>query len=250
MKILISGALGRMGRAVFQASAAYDRITVACGVDINAAASDLPFPVYPDFASVREHVDVIIDFSSASNLDSLLAYAESKAVPAVLCTTGYSAEQTEKIKEASSRIALFKSANMSVGVNLLIDLCRKAAKSLPHFDVEIIEKHHNQKADAPSGTALMLADAIREIRNDAFYVYGREGKPGKRNPNEIGIHAVRGGNIVGEHDVLFCGPNETLTLSHAAASRGVFADGAVNAALFLQGKPAGLYNMEQLIKDL
>lgn len=250
MKLLISGALGRMGRAVFQAAQTYENVTVAAGVDLNAAASDLSYPVYPDFHSVPEKPDVIIDFSAAANLSGLLNYAVANAVPAVICSTGYDAAQIKTIGEAAEKVALFKSANMSVGVNLLTDLCRKAAKALPSFDIEIIEKHHNQKADAPSGTALMLADAIREIRSDAFYVYGREGRPGKRDTKEIGIHAVRGGNIVGEHDVLFAGPNETITLSHSAASRAVFADGALKAALFLQGRKPGLYDMEQLIKEL
>lgn len=250
MKLLISGALGRMGRAVYQSAAAYKEIEVAAGVDINAAASDLPYPVYADFSAVKENIDVIIDFSAAANLENVLAFSAAQNVPAVLCTTGYSEEQNAEIAKAAKKTALFKSANMSVGVNLLIDLCRKAAKTLPQFDIEIIEKHHNQKIDAPSGTALMLADAIREVKTDAFYVYGREGKTGKRDKKEIGIHAVRGGNIVGEHDVMFCGANETITLSHAAASRSVFADGALNAALFLKGKPAGLYNMEQLIREL
>ncbi len=250
MKLLISGALGRMGRAVYQSATSYKNVETAAGVDLNAAASDLPYPVYADFSAVKENIDVIIDFSAAANLENILSYAVEHGVPAVLCTTGYSPAQTEEIAKAAEKVALFKSANMSVGVNLLLELSRKAAKALPNFDIEIIEKHHNQKIDAPSGTALMLADGIREVKTDAFYVYGREGKPGKRDAREIGIHAVRGGNIVGEHDVLFCGPNETVTLSHAAASRSVFADGALKAALFLQGRKAGLYNMQQLIEEL
>lgn len=250
MKILISGALGRMGRAVFAAASASEDIEVAAGVDLNAKKSDLPFPVYAAFSAVKEKADVIIDFSSSSTLESLLAYAGENHIPAVLCATGYSEEQNKTVRAAAEKLPLFKSANMSVGVNLLIDLCRKAAKALPSFDVEIIEKHHNQKADAPSGTALMLADAVREVRPEDHYVYGRQGKPGKRDPKEIGIHAVRGGNIVGEHDVLFAGANETVTLSHAAASRNVFADGALKAARYLLGKGAGLYNMEMLIKEL
>ena len=139
---------------------------------------------------------------------------------------------------------------MSVGVNLLIDLCKKAAKTLPSFDVEIAEMHHNQKVDAPSGTALMLADAVKEVAPDKFYVYGREGKVGKRNEKEIGIHALRGGNVVGEHEVIFAGPNETVTLSHSAASREVFADGAVKAAMFMAGRKSGFYTMDDLIKEL
>lgn len=249
MKIIISGALGRMGRAVCRTAEA-NGIEIAAGVDLNAASSDLSYPVYKDFAGVKESADVVIDFSSPLNLDNLLAYTAKTGIPAVLCATGYTPEQLKRIDAASESSAIFRSANMSVGVNLLIDLCKKAAKTLPSFDVEIVEMHHNQKVDAPSGTALMLADAVKEVAPDKFYVYGREGKVGKRNEKEIGIHALRGGNVVGEHEVIFAGPNETVTLSHSAASREVFADGAVKAAMFMAGRKSGFYTMDDLIKEL
>ncbi len=249
MNILISGALGRMGRAVYRAAKA-NGVNVVAGVDLNADLSDLDYPVYKDFASVKEEADVIIDFSSPTTLDSLLSFAESKQIPAVLCATGYTAEQLNKIAAATEKTAIFRSANMSVGVNLVIDLCKKAAKTLPSFDVEIVEMHHNQKVDAPSGTALMLADAIKEVDPEKYYVYGREGRVGKRNEKEIGIHALRGGNVVGEHEVIFAGANEVVKLSHSAASREVFADGAIKAAAFMLGKKRGAYNMDDYIKTL
>ena len=247
IKILISGALGRMGKKVYEACSENDKVTVVCGVDITEK-TDGAFPVYASFESVKEKPDVIIDFSSPAALDSILNYAAANSCPAVLCATGYSDEQIAQIKKASEKTAIFRSANMSLGVNVLINLVIKAALLLEGFDIEIFEKHHNKKVDAPSGTALMLADAIKEELPDKFYLYGREGKVGKRNKDEIGIHAVRGGNIVGEHEVLFAGTNETLTFSHSAADRSVFADGAVKAAVFMYGKKNGLYNMSNLVE--
>ena len=247
IKILISGALGRMGKKVYEACSENDKVTVVCGVDITEK-TDGAFPVYASFESVKEKPDVIIDFSSPAALDSILNYAAANCCPAVLCATGYSDEQIAQIKKASEKTAIFRSANMSLGVNVLINLVKKAALLLEGFDIEIIEKHHNKKVDAPSGTALMLADAIKEELPEKFYIYGREGKVGKRNKDEIGIHAVRGGNIVGEHEVLFAGANETLTFSHSAADRSVFADGAVKAAVFMYGKKNGLYNMSNLVE--
>ena len=247
IKILISGALGRMGRKVYEACSENDKVTVVCGVDITEK-KDGPFPVYPSFESVKEKPDVIIDFSSPAALDSILSYAAANRRPAVLCATGYSEEQTAQIKKASEKTAIFRSANMSLGVNVLISLVKKAALLLDGFDIEIIEKHHNNKIDAPSGTALMLADAIKEELPEKFCIYGREGKVGKRNKDEIGVHAVRGGNIVGEHEVLFAGTNETLTFSHSAADRSVFAFGAVKAAVFISDKKNGLYNMSDLVE--
>ena len=165
----------------------------------------------------------------------------------MLCATGYTEEHVQKVKVASEKVALFRSGNMSLGVNALLDLVKKAAAALGGFDVEIIEKHHNQKVDAPSGTALMLADAVKEVQTDKFYTYGREGMCGKRDKNEIGIHAVRGGGIVGEHDVIFASGFETVTLSHQATDRSVFADGAIKAAEYIVNKKSGLYNMSDVI---
>ncbi len=247
VNVLINGALGKMGKKVAEAVALNENAKVVCGVDI--VDSSLDFPVYSSFDKVTEKVDVIIDFSSPVVLDKLLNYSISNNIPVVLCTTGYTSEDIQKINDASKKVALFRSANMSLGVNAVIEVVKMATKLLAGYDVEIIEKHHNQKVDAPSGTALMLADAVKSIDTDAYYLYGREGRVGKRTKNEIGIHAVRGGTIVGEHDVLFAGENETITISHTATDRSVFAFGAVKAGIFLAGKGAGLYNMGDLIND-
>ncbi len=245
VKILIHGALGRMGKKVAEAIKSFPQAEVFCGIDV--ANDDLGYKVYSSFEQLVEKPDVIIDFSSPVCTPTILDYAVKNNVPAVLCSTGYSASDIEKINRASEKVAIFRSANMSFGANAIISLVKKAAKLLNEFDVEIIEKHHNQKVDAPSGTALMLADAVKEVQPDKFYIYGREGKVGKRNDKEIGIHAIRGGNIVGEHDVIFAGENETITVSHTATDRSVFAFGAVRAAIYIADKPAGLYDMTKLI---
>ena len=174
-------------------------------------------------------------------------FAIEKNIPAVLCATGYSQSDLEKIDNASKKTAIFRSANMSVGVNLLVTLVKSASLALNGFDIEITEMHHNKKVDAPSGTALMLAEAITSVLPEKFFLYGREGKVGARNPKEIGIHAIRGGNIVGEHDVIFAGNSETITLSHQATDRAVFASGAVKAAEYIAKKSAGLYDMSDVI---
>ena len=192
----------------------------------------------------------MIDFSHPSALSSLLELGKKRRLPLVLCTTGYSKAQVEELKAASKEIPIFYSRNMSLGINLLIELSKKAAQVLGKgFDIEIIEKHHNQKIDAPSGTALMLADEISTVLpEEPKYVYDRHSRRMKREKNEIGIHSIRGGTIVGEHDVLFAGHHETITRSHTAQSKEVFASGAVNAAIYLCGKPAGLYDMSDLLK--
>ena len=249
VNVLISGALGRMGKKVYEAIFANEQVNAICGVDIKEDYSISNFPVYQNFSKIQEKVDVVVDFSSPANLDNVLNFCLSINCPAVLCATGYTQSQIEKINQASNTIAIFRSGNMSLGVNVLIDLVKKAASALYGFDVEIIEKHHNNKVDAPSGTALMLADAVKDVDQDKFYVYGRDGICGKRNKNEIGIHAVRGGNIVGEHDVLFAGLNETVTLSHTATDRSVFAIGAVKAAIYLKDKKNGAFNMQSLISE-
>ena len=236
VKVLINGALGKMGKKVFEACASEDNVVAVCGVDRFCDFSNEKFPVYDSFESVKEDVDVVIDFSAPVTLKGLLDFCLNKNVNAVLCTTGYTEEDLSSIKNASEKMAIFRSANMSLGVNVLIDLVKKATVALAGYDIEIIEKHHNQKVDAPSGTALMLADAVKEVQTDKYYTYGREGMVGKRNYKEIGIHAIRGGNIVGEHDVLFAGNFETVTLSHQATDRSVFASGAVNAAIYLSNK--------------
>lgn len=195
--------------------------------------------------------DVIIDFSNPALLDDILEYAVKYNTPCVICTTGFSADEIDKINKTSEKVAVFRSGNMSLGINLLIELSKEAAKLLGNeFDIEIIEKHHNQKLDAPSGTALMLADGISEVlEEEPQYVYDRHSYRKKRAKNEIGIHAVRGGTIVGEHEVIFAGHDEVVSLTHQAQSREVFAVGAVNAAIYLASQGAGMYNMSNLLSS-
>lgn len=249
-KIILCGCNGKMGFAITEIVRERSDCEIVAGVDVNTNSMN-GYQVYANIADVSETADVIIDFSHPSTLDSILDYAVNKNMPAVLCTTGYSEAQIAQIKAASEKVALFQSGNMSLGINLLIALSRKAAQILgDSFDVEIVEKHHNQKIDAPSGTALMIANAIsEELPYDARYEYDRHSVRRKREKNEIGIHAVRGGTIVGEHEVIFAGHNEVVTISHSAQSKGVFAAGSVNAAVYMCGKPAGLYDMNDLIAE-
>ena len=247
LKVLISGAKGKMGQNVYSCISLDSDLTAVCGIDMVSDLSNANFPIYDNFSEVKEEVDVIIDFSSTKNLDKLLDFAIKTKTPAVLCVTGYTEEQKVQIANASKKVALFRSANMSLGVNVLVELVKSAAKSLYGFDVEIIEKHHNQKIDAPSGTAIMLADGVLDVDKEKFCVYGREGVTGKRDKNEIGIHAIRGGNIVGEHQVIFAGNDETITLTHQATDRKVFAFGALKAAKFMCGKKNGLYDMKDVL---
>ena len=206
-------------------------------------------PVYDGFDKISAAADAVVDFSAAANLYNVLSYCERTGAAAILCATGYSEEDLKTIERASGKIPLFKTANLSVGVNLLQKLVKEAAAFLgENFDVEIIEKHHHNKLDAPSGTALMIADELCGASPVPYhYVYDRHAERRKREPTEIGIHAVRGGSIVGEHEVIFAGPEEVITISHSAGSREGFANGALNAAVFLAGKPAGMYNMKDLM---
>ena len=248
-KILLNGALGKMGQAVEACVNERDGVIIAAGVDI--AEGERIYPVYSCFVDVQEEVDVIVDFSNPLVLDDMLAYATEHNTPVIICTTGFSEAQVGKIKAASQQIPVFYSGNMSLGVNVLIALSRMAAKVLaPTFDIEIIERHHNQKLDAPSGTAMMIADAVSEEAEGCNYVYDRHAYRKKRDHSEIGIHSIRGGNIVGEHEVLFAGHDEVLSLTHRAQSKGVFASGAVNAAVFIKDKPAGMYDMSDLLKTV
>lgn len=246
--IILCGANGRMGKFITDAVSKRDDARIVAGVDLNTE-SNSGFPVFKTISEVNIPADVIVDFSHPALLDSILCYVEEKNIPAVLATTGYSAEATAKIRKAAERSPLFFTFNMSLGVNLLVSLSKRAAEVLGDaFDVEIVEKHHNQKLDAPSGTAVMLADAINEVYgNEMTYEFDRHSKREKRPAKQIGIHSVRGGNIVGEHDVIFAGHDEVITLSHHASSREVFALGAVKAALFMKGKSAGLYNMNNML---
>lgn len=243
-KILLCGIGGKMGGTVLKLLENETDTKVVCGVDTRIPQS-VNVPVYSNFKGIKEEVDVILDFSSPAAIDGILSYATKNNVPCVLAATGYDEKQLKKIENASKEVAIFKTANFSLGVNLLIKLVRQAAATLGEsFDIEIIEKHHNKKADAPSGTALMLADSANSaFENNKELLNGRSGKRG----NEIGMHSVRGGTIVGEHEVMFAGEDEIITLSHSARSKSVFAAGAIKAACFLVGKPAGKYSMEDIV---
>ena len=245
-KLFLFGISGKMGKAIVETTRAGEGFTVTGGFD------RVPHPeikTYTDVDAVPCDFDVIVDFSRPELLDNVIALAEKYNKGVVIATTGYSESQLKRIEALSEKVAVLKSGNMSIGVNLLLDLVEKAAKTLKDsFDIEIIEKHHNQKLDAPSGTALMIADAITEYaKNDAQYVYDRHAYRKKRDKREIGIHAVRGGNIVGEHEVLFAGTDELFTISHSARSKSVFAVGAVNAAVYMNGQSAGMYDMSDLL---
>ena len=248
-KIILNGCFGRMGKVITEIAATSEKCKICSGVDA-FASFPADFPVYKNIKEVRENADVIIDFSNPAALDDLLEFATEKKIPLVLATTGFSDEQIKKINAASKIIPVFFTFNMSLGINLLTALSRRAAQVLgSDFDIEIIEKHHNQKLDAPSGTAIMLANSINQVFGDNMqYEYDRHSRRMIRPKNEIGIHSVRGGTIVGEHDVIFAGKDEVITLSHSASSRDVFAAGAVRAALFLSGKTPGIYDMNMMIE--
>ncbi len=247
--LIIQGVCGRMGRALVALIDEREDCKIVAGVDVCTNAS-FPFPVYTKLQDVKESADVMIDFSLPEATKAALPVCMERNLPCVICTTGLSDELKKELQFASMQCAVFYSANMSLGINLLIELVKTARKTLPDFDIEIVEKHHHNKLDAPSGTALALADAINNTSAGQFhYVYDRHELRQKRAADEIGIHAVRGGSIVGEHDVLFAGPDEVLTLSHCAYSREVFANGAISAALFLKGKMPGIYNMRDLIAE-
>lgn len=249
LKIALSGCNGRMGRVISDIVANKKNMEIVAGFDINTEKY-AGFPVYADPFEFQGACDVIIDFSNASSTEHLLAYCEQHNTPIVICTTGHSPEQLQNIRAASAKFPVFRSGNMSIGINLMMELLRKSASVLgENFDVEIIEKHHNQKLDAPSGTALMLADAVADaLPYEAEYVYDRHERRAKRPAHEIGISAIRGGTIVGEHSVLFCGRDEIIEIKHTALSREVFAVGAVDAAAFMAScKQPGMYDMSDVI---
>lgn len=250
-RVLLCGCNGKMGRVITSCIATRCDCTIVAGFDINTEMHG-GFPVYANPANCNLDADVIIDFSHPSSLAGVLAYAKSKKIPAVIATTGLSDEQIASVKAAAEEIPVFFSANMSLGVSLVMELARKAASVLGNdFDIEILEKHHNQKLDAPSGTALMLANAISEgLDYTPEYVYERHSVRKKRDKKEIGISAIRGGTIVGEHDVIFAGRDEIVTISHSAMSKEIFAVGAINAALFLTTQRPGYYCMSDLVRAL
>ena len=247
MKILINGICGHMGREVrVLCEAGYRGAECVGGVDPFAKGGET-YVVYKDFSDVPPvDIDCIVDFSHHTVTPALLDFAVSRKLPTVLCTTGHTPEEKLKIAAAAEIIPIFFSANMSLGVALLVELAKQAAAAFPEAEIEIIEKHHDRKVDAPSGTALMLADALCEVREDATVNCGRSGQ-GKRTREEIGIHAIRMGNIVGEHEVMIGTPNQTITLKHEAHSRALFAEGALAAAAFIVGCEAGTYDMKSLV---
>ncbi len=251
VKIILTGAAGRMGRAVTALARESKDAAVVCCVDVSPVQSDIPFCYGIDEVSTELGADVIVDFSHHTAIEGILNYAKKAGCAVVICTTGHTESELALIEEASKEIAIFRSGNMSLGINLLMALVKKAASALDGFDIEIIEKHHNEKLDAPSGTAIMLADAAREgIDYNANLVYDRHSERKKREKTEIGMHSVRGGNIVGEHEVIFAGHDEIITLSHSARSREVFAGGAISAAVYMKGKNAGMYSMQDVINAM
>lgn len=248
-RIAINGICGRMGRALVEIITKTEGAEVAFGIDKFGSLND-NIAVFNSLSEINlKKPDVIIDFSHFSAVPELLSYCVENEIPVVICTTGLGDNEKNLIKEASLKIPVFYSANMSIGISLVKMLAQKAAQFLgDDFDIEIVERHHNQKLDAPSGTALAIADSINSAMDEKFnYVYDRHAVRAKRTKTEIGISAVRGGSIVGDHEVIFAGPNEVIEIQHHAQSRNVFADGAVRAALYLIGKPAGLYNMEKML---
>lgn len=248
-RVIMNGCNGKMGQVITGICREDPEVEIVAGIDVyDKVAND--YPVFSNIAQCDVQADVIIDFSNAAAVDGLLDYCADKQVPVVLCTTGLSDAQLEKVSETAKKVAILKSANMSLGINTLMELLKKAALVFAPagYDMEIVEKHHNQKLDAPSGTALALADSMNEALDNAYtYKYDRSQERAKRDPKEIGISAVRGGNIVGEHEVIFAGMDEVIEFKHTAYSKGVFGKGAVEAAKFLAGKPAGMYDMADVI---
>ena len=249
INIALFGCNGKMGQVISNLLANDTEAKISFGFDINTEKKN-SYPVYDDISKIAQKADVVIDFSHPALLSSLIEYCKQNKTGAVIATTGLSDEQIEGINELSKEVPVFRSANMSLGINLLISLVKKAAAILEDkFDIEIIEKHHNQKIDAPSGTALMIADEISSaIKNEAEYVYDRHSVRKKRSKNEIGLHAVRGGTIVGEHDVIFAGNDEIIEINHKAMSKEIFAVGSIKAAKYIADKKSGMYSMNELIE--
>ncbi len=246
VKLILNGCNGKMGKVVNSCLDNFKNIDLVAGIDKND--SKCPYPVFSDIKDCAILADVILDFSRKEALESILQYSRSKKIAVVLCTTGYTKEDIDLINEYSNYIPIFRSANMSIGINVVNNILKNIAPFLyENFDIEIIEKHHNQKVDSPSGTALLLAHTIQEsIKDSTELIYGREGNK-KRDPKEIGMHAIRGGNIVGDHDVIFAGSGEVIEINHKAISRDVFAVGALRACEFISNRSKGIYNMDDMI---
>lgn len=247
IKVLVHGASGKMGGHVIEALKKCDDMELFCGVDV-MAKGDEPFVCYNSFDKVEGKPDVIIDFSFHTLVKSVLDYGTKNNVPVIVATTALNDEEKNAVSVAANKIPVFLAYNMSFGIALLCDFAKKAAQAFPDADIEIVEAHHNRKVDAPSGTAVMLANSIKEVRPEAEYVYGRGGEA-KRSKNEIGIHALRMANIVGEHEVYITTDSQQLVLRHNAYDRSLFADGAVKAARFMIGQKEGLYTMRDMFKS-
>lgn len=245
LKVIINGCSGKMGRVLARCINEESDLELLCGVSPQNT-EDLNFKTYSTMSEINEKSDVVIDFSHHSTLDDVLSYTIKTKTPLVIATTGYNDEELGKIYEASKIIPVFHSYNMSLGVNVLLKLVKEAAKVLSNFDIEVIEKHHNKKVDAPSGTAVMIANAIKEVLPSLENNYGRYGREAKRDENEIGIHAIRGGTIVGEHDVIFAGHDEIVEVKHTAQSKDIFAKGSIAAAKFIVAQEPGYYNMDNM----
>ena len=249
VKVIMHGCNGHMGQVITQLVEKDPEIEIVAGIDLNDCR-DNGYPVFTDIWTCDVEADAVIDFCTAKATDTLLEYCEKRQIPVVLCTTGLTDEQIKKVEETSKHVAVLKSANMSLGINLLMKLVKEAAQTLAAagFDMEIVEKHHRLKVDAPSGTALALADSLNEGLDNAYhYTFDRSQRREQRPKKEIGISAVRGGTIVGEHEIIFAGQDEVIELKHTAYSRAIFGKGAVSAALYLAGKEAGMYDMSDVI---
>ncbi|MGI6772849.1 MAG: 4-hydroxy-tetrahydrodipicolinate reductase [Clostridiales bacterium] len=250
LRIILRGCSGKMGRVVTEVAALHEDLRIVSGVDVFDNVSR-PYPIFTSFAEVPVEADVIVDFSNPSNIEDMLNFAVLKQMPLVIASTGFSDELIEVISKAAEKTPVFMATNMSIGINLLAQLAKTAAKVLgTSFDIEIVEAHHNQKLDAPSGTAKTLAKAVEDgLDFEPLYVYDRHDKREKRGKTEIGMHAIRGGTIVGEHEIIFAGNDEVIKLSHSALSKNIFAEGALNAARYIVKKQPGLYSMQDLVSE-
>ncbi|SHJ84357.1 4-hydroxy-tetrahydrodipicolinate reductase [Tepidibacter formicigenes] len=246
IKIIVNGSLGKMGKVLTNSIFEDANFELIAGVS-KYETENTNYKLYSNILDVKEKADVVIDFSNPESLKDLLTYSKKTKTPLVIATTGYNDDELDMIKEASKEVPIFHSSNMSLGVNLLLKLVEVSAKALTNFDIEIVEKHHNRKVDAPSGTALMLANEIQKVLNNTEFNYGRYGKDAKRKEKEIGIHAVRGGTIVGDHSVIFAGKDEIVELNHIALSKEIFAQGSLKAAKFIVNKENGYYNMKDVV---